>query len=60
MDMAATLRGCVQAIHRMFPPTKDVGGHNKGSKNCGIWVVFPEPVSPDEIIRQKDNFFFDN
>lgn len=47
MDIAATLLGCVHAMQRIFPELfTDDGGHNNGKRNCGIWVVLPEPVSP--------------
>ena len=36
--MAATLLGCVIAINPVAYPAS--------YKNCGIWVVLPEPVSP--------------
>jgi hypothetical protein len=40
-DMAATRRGCVQATIFAFSC-----GRSSKSTNCGICVVFPDPVSP--------------
>lgn len=45
--MAATRRGCVQPIFLLLcvnPPSY---------KYCGIWVVFPDPVSPSMIRTYK-------
>lgn len=43
-DMAATRRGCVHAT--MVPGAP----HPVSNMNCGICVVFPEPVSPTRIV----------
>lgn len=43
-DMAATLLGCVHAMHLFLL------AYPAYIKNWGIWVVLPEPVSPTKII----------
>ena len=43
-DIAATLRGCVQAIDFPFP-TRPLS-----IRNWGTWVVLPEPVYPTSTI----------
>jgi hypothetical protein len=46
--MAATLRGCVQPI--FFSSRVNPASY----KYCGIWVVFPDPVSPSMIMIYKN------
>ena len=42
-DMAATLLGCVQAMPLPFC------AYPASSRNCGICVVFPDPVYPTSM-----------
>lgn len=45
-DMAEIRRGCVHIILQAAPRTDSI---SDSKMNCGICVVFPQPVSPEMI-----------
>lgn len=47
--VVASLRGCV---HATFLPL----AHSSKRTNCGIWVVFPDPVSPETRMIYRFSF----